>query len=372
MMGAMLDISSETDVAIVGAGPIGIELAVALKEAGVCYEHVEAGSIAATIQWFAPYTQFFSSPERIAIAGVPIDNYRQEKLTREEYLSYLRAVVRQFELRIRSYERVVDILREDGRGFLLKTRASRHGVGGPAEAAHPGGAPFETARLREIRCRRLVLAIGGMHRPNLLGIEGEESEHVSHYLEEPHRYFGGRVLIAGGKNSAVEAALRLHRVGCEVHLSYRRPEIDRDEIKYWLYPELRYLIETQRVHFHPATVPARILPGAAVLASCCGGGQEIVECDFVLLLTGYLQDPALYKMAGVRLEEPGDKPVYDPATMETDVPNLYVAGTGAAGTQLGHVREFIETSHVHVQRIVAALTGRSLKVQSADQRFLET
>src|SRR5213082_3229220 len=92
--------SQRTDVAIIGAGPIGIELAVALKRAGVDYLHFDAKQIGYTISWFAPQTKFFSSSERIAIAGVPLMTADQSKATREEYLTYLRSVVMQFDLNI--------------------------------------------------------------------------------------------------------------------------------------------------------------------------------------------------------------------------------------------------------------------------------
>ncbi|MFG0314434.1 MAG: NAD(P)-binding domain-containing protein, partial [Phycisphaerales bacterium] len=62
----------ETDIVIIGAGPIGIELAVALKKAGMNHLHLEAGQVGATMQWWAPGTKYFSSPERIGIAGVPL------------------------------------------------------------------------------------------------------------------------------------------------------------------------------------------------------------------------------------------------------------------------------------------------------------
>ncbi len=77
------------EVAIVGAGPIGIELAVALKRAGIDYLHFDARQIGYTISWFAPQTRFFSSNERIAIAGVPLVTPDQTKCTREQYLAYL-------------------------------------------------------------------------------------------------------------------------------------------------------------------------------------------------------------------------------------------------------------------------------------------
>src|SRR5438094_1894074 len=98
------ELAQRAEVGIIGAGPIGIELAVALKRAGVDYIHIDARQIGYTISWFAPQTRFFSSNERIAIAGVPLQTLDQAKATREEYLAYLRSVVQQFDLQIRTYE----------------------------------------------------------------------------------------------------------------------------------------------------------------------------------------------------------------------------------------------------------------------------
>src|SRR3954469_24016681 len=98
-----------TDVIIVGAGPIGLEMAVALKRAGVDYLHLEAKQVGYTISWFAPQTRFFSSNERIAIAGVPLQTPDGGKCTREQYLTYLRGIVEQFDLQVNTYEPVVGI-----------------------------------------------------------------------------------------------------------------------------------------------------------------------------------------------------------------------------------------------------------------------
>src|SRR5262252_8388136 len=113
--------SISTDVAIIGAGPIGIEVAVALKRAGVDYQHFDAKQIGYTISWFAPQTRFFSSNERIAIAGVPLMTADQSKATREEYLAYLRSVVTQFDLTIHTYESLVGVAGSSG-AFKLTTR----------------------------------------------------------------------------------------------------------------------------------------------------------------------------------------------------------------------------------------------------------
>src|SRR4051812_45978749 len=98
-----------TEVIIIGAGPIGLELAVALKRAGIDYLQFDAKQIGYTISWFAPQTKFFSSNERIAIARVPLATPDQTKATREQYLMYLRTIVQQFELKVHTYEPVRSI-----------------------------------------------------------------------------------------------------------------------------------------------------------------------------------------------------------------------------------------------------------------------
>lgn len=332
------------EIAIIGAGPIGIELAVALKRAGFDYVHLDAGPVGATLHWWAPGTKFFSSPERLMLSGVPIVTASQEKATREEYLAYLRQVVELFDLKISTFERVEHIGRGRDGVFALRTRT----------AAGAG----------ERRARRLVLAVGDMHAPRRLEVPGEDLPHVSHYLRDPHLYFRRRVLIVGGRNSAVEAAIRLYRLGARVEISYRREAFDPERIKYWLLPEINWLINKGKVGFHPRTVVERIEPDRVILRPWAAGGTEPdpaggpieLRPEDVLLLTGYVQDPSLFRLAGVELEGENLAPVHNPRTMETNVPGVFVAGTAAAGTQ-HRFKLFIETSHVHVDRILAALTG---------------
>lgn len=327
------------DVLIVGAGPIGIELAVMLKKHGIDYVQLDAGQIGSTITWYAPNTHFFSSPERIEIAGVPLQTLDQTKATKEEYLNYLRSVVLQFDLEIVTFERVTSI-RHSGDGF----RVTSHGMKGD----------------RTWRTSKIVLAIGDMHRPRMLGVPGENLPHVSHYFGDPHEYFRRKVLIVGGKNSAVEAAIRCVRIGADVTLSYRGSEFDPKRVKFWLLPEIEAMIRDGRMSFIPRSNVLQIKRDVVLLARTRDDGstEELrIPADVVLLLTGYEQDTTLFEQAGVELEGPGRKPVFDEKTMETNVPGLYVAGTASAGTQLEGVKEFIETSHVHIDRIVASITG---------------
>jgi thioredoxin reductase (NADPH) len=202
-----------------------------------------------------------------------------------------------------------------------------------------------------------------MAGPRLLGIPGEDLPHVSHYFPGPHTYFRTRLLIVGGRNSAVEAALRCWRAGAEVALSYRREDFNWERIKPHLSGDLRDRIAKGEITFYPRTVPTRITAEqvelAAVDADLTPNGQRIRHAaDFVLLATGFTADANLFEQLGVVLQGTERAPIFDPQTMETDVPGLYVAGTAAGGTQ-DRFTYFISTSHDHVARIATHLTGRS-------------
>ena len=344
-----------TDVAVVGAGPIGLELAVALRRVGIDYVHFDAKQIGYTVSWFPPQTRFFSSAERIAIAGVPLQTPDQMKATREEYLAYLRGIADQFDLEVHTYEPVIGI-RRNATEFLVTTQ--------------PAG------RRRRYRARRIVLCTGGTNHPRRLNIPGEDLPHVSHYFCDPHRYYRKRLLVVGGKNSAVETALRCYHAGAQVSISYRRDQFNPKSIKYWLLPEINGLIADGKIAAFFNTVPSEITPTQVRLedsgfrAQGPGDGGTpspnpeprilnppvSLECDFVLIQIGYEQDTTLFELAGVELAGQTRAPVHNERTMETNVPGLYVAGTAAAGTQ-DRFRLFIENCHVHVHRICAALTG---------------
>lgn len=315
-------------VAIIGAGPIGLELAVAFKQAGIDYIQFDAGQIGSTMQWYPLEMLFHSSAERLAIAGVPIQVPDQQKPKREEFLAYLRAVVQQFDLKIRTFERVESARRIAARDFELTTTRGTYRVGS------------------------LVIAIGAMHAPKLLGIPGEELPHVSHYFHDPHTYFGQKLLVIGGRNSAVEAAVRCQRAGAHVTIAYRRADFEAASVKFWLLPEIRSMIRDERVRFLPNTSPVEIRERSVVLDPI---GE--IEADFVLALTGYQQDSTLFEMLGVDMQGPDRKPSYDETTMETNVPGVFVAGTAIAGSPAKRVTIIVEDCHVHVPRIVNAIRG---------------
>lgn len=329
----------ETDVALIGAGPIGLEIAAGLKEKGVDYLHFEANQIGHTIQKWPRNTKFLSTPERDAIAGIPIQTFHQETLTGEEYLGYLRAVVETFDLPVRTYEEVTHIERSDG-GFRFETKT-------PTDE-------------HEYFARRVILATGDMAGPAYLDIPGESLPHVEHYFDDAHRYFRKRLLVVGGKNSALEAALRCWRAGADVTISYRGKEFDRRRVYSRLHLEVSILTGKGNIKFLPETLPVEIKPTEVILERLAASNSHDrlmrLPADFVLLCTGFKADMSLFLQLGVSLEGPDAEPSFDPQTMETNVPGVYVAGTAASGDRKRH-RIFIATSHVHAERIVGAIAG---------------
>jgi thioredoxin reductase (NADPH) len=128
------------------------------------------------------------------------------------------------------------------------------------------------------------------------------------------------------------------------------------------------LNRTGQIPFYNNTTPIEITPEEVVLQSTENDKEITVPADFVLCMTGYVCDSTLFEMAGVTLQDESAKPLYNPKTMETDVPGLFVAGTAAAGAQKEY-RLFIENCHAHVGKIVKAITGKEIspsKLFSAD------
>ncbi len=343
----------QTEILLVGAGPIGIELAVALRRSGYEYVHIESGVIASTIAWYAPGTPIFSSPDRIALAGIPFQTYPHSKSTREDYLNYLRGVVLSEQLEIHQGRRLVGAHRDE-HGFVCQVAEARTSVGGPAFRSLNDGLEGESV---SISCRRIILAIGDMHHPRQLNVEGESRPNVSHFMPDIHELFGKRVVIVGAKNSAAEAVVRLARINRHLTVVHRGPGFEPARVKPWLLPEIRSLIADGRVDFYPHTDVKEIADKTLLLRNQANREETSIPYDRLLLLTGYDQDPSLFQRLGLKLDGPNLQPQLHPQSMESSVPGIYVAGTATAGSQRGGVKVFIENCHAHVTKILAHLSG---------------
>jgi thioredoxin reductase (NADPH) len=350
------------DVIIVGGGPSGLATAIACKHFGLDYLVLEQGSLVDAIRRFPLNMVFFTTPELLEIGGIPLTT-PYEKPTRQEALRYYRKVVDTFQLHVSLYDEVVNIealqpepaeperLREGGPASPERLHA-----GGPAspERLREGGFAIESRNQRGVsrfrEARNVVLAMGYYSLPNRLDVPGEDLPHVSHFYTEAHPYYRRRVVIVGGKNSAAEAALEIHRAGSYVTMVHRGPGFG-ESVKYWVKPDIENRVREGSIAAHFNARVVEIRPTEVVLDT-----GVTVPAEDVLLLTGYRADDGFMRKLGIEINPETLAPRYNIDTYETRVPGLFVAGGQLAGKRTGTV--FIENGRFHGQVIAKTLAAR--------------
>lgn len=321
------------DIIIVGAGPAGLAAAARFRDAGYDTLVFDKASLGDGIVRYPVYLKFFSTAANLELEGFPLI-IRDEKPSREEYLNYLRRFVSDKGIPVRPWHRVTAVERQDDGGFVVS-------------GANSAGDPFAAA------CRYLVISTGAYDQPQMLGIPGEDLPKVSHYFTEVHPYAFSRTAIIGGRSSAAETALLLWRAGAEVTLIHRRERLEG--LKYWIQPDIDNRIRDGEIRaFFNSRVTA-IEPHHIVIEDAAGASTRI-ENDFVLAMTGYQPDTAFLHSMGIRTDPQNKAPEHDPATLETNVPNIFVAGVIVCGNISGTV--FIENSRHHGGLILDAIRAR--------------
>lgn len=325
---------SRVPLLVVGAGPCGLAVGVAARAHGVRCVLLDRGPVVSALERFPLHMTWFSTPDLLEIGELPFVT-SGDKPTRGEALKYYRRVVTHFDLDVRQYEEVLGVERSAGGGGLL------------VEARHASDEE------RRYLADAVVVATGTFDNPNLLGVDGEELPKVDHYFREPHRTFDQDLLVVGASNSAVEAALACWRAGARVTLVHRRSDFGSG-VKPWILPDIRNRIEAGEIEVLWEHEVARIEPRRVLLRSRVDGETTWLPNDFVLAMTGFRPDDEFLSALGVVREPATGAPRHDPATMETDVPGLFIAGVIAAGRDGNRI--FIENGRLHGERIVRHLT----------------
>ncbi|MFB9330406.1 YpdA family putative bacillithiol disulfide reductase [Paenibacillus aurantiacus] len=319
----------EEQVIIIGAGPCGLAAAIELQDAGIDALIIEKRNIVHSISQYPTYMHFFSTPEVLEIGGIPFTT-AGDKPSRLEALNYYRTVARRRQVRVHAYEAVhaLDKLPEGGWIVRSTDRSNTE---------------------KTYRAQSIVIATGYFDHPNKLGIPGEELDKVSHFFREAHPYTGMKVAIIGGSNSAIDAALELERAGAEVTVVYRGDAYS-PSIKPWVRPLFESLVAKGRIAMRFRSRVIEIGPLHLVVES--EGRTETLENDFVLALTGFHPDRGFLASVGVTMEEEG-YPTFNDATMETNVPGIFLAGVVASRREANEI--FIETGRFHGRKIAACL-----------------
>jgi thioredoxin reductase (NADPH) len=321
-----------TELLVIGAGPIGLAVGIAARQAGLPCVLLDRRTIVSTIERYPLGMTFFSTPERIEIGGIPFIA-SHEKPTRKDGLLYYRRVAEHYELDIRPGEEVLDVIR-DGEGFLVQVRR-----------------PHDENRYRT---RAVVFATGYFDNPNYLDIPGEELPHVSHYFTEGHPYWHRRVVVIGAGNSSVDAALECWRAGATVTLVHFGEGFDRT-VKAWVLPDITNRVKEGSIAVRWRSRVRAITPTEVEIVSD-HGAVECLPTDAVLAMTGYHADTSLLERLGVPVNPITGIAAHDERTMETCVPGCYLAGVIASGNDAN--RLFIENSRIHGELIVRHLVER--------------
>ncbi len=320
------------EVVIIGAGPCGLSAAAELQDKGFRPLIIEKENIVHSITCYPTHMQFFSTPELLEIAGVPFIT-PNDKPYRIEALNYYRTVAERRELRIRRYEKVTAVEKTENGHFVIRS-------------VKRGGETMETM------ARAVVVATGYFDHPNRIGIPGEDLPHVTHFFREAHPYAGMRVIIIGGSNSAVDAAIELERVRAKVTVVYRGESVSAN-IKPWVRPIFDGLVHKGKIELRLNARVVSIRPDEVTIQS--GGQIENAGCDFVLALTGFKPDRGFLRAMGVHAPDGDMPPAHNPDTMETNVPGLYLAGVVSTGRNANEI--FIESGRFHGRKIAEHLAS---------------
>lgn len=331
------------DLIIVGGGPIGIACSLEAQRAGLSYLILEKGCLVNSLYNYPANMTFFSTSERIEIGGVPFVS-NNVKPNRAEALEYYRRVATSHHLNIRLQEPVNDIRHIDAN--LPPSLTS----GGPAEN-------FEVmTTLRSYRAANVILATGFYDIPVLMDIPGEDLPKVTHYYKEPHFYAMQKVVVVGASNSAVDAALETWRKGAEVTMVIRGEGIG-PRVKYWVKPDIENRIKEGSIKAYTRSRLSAIRGHEVDIAT--PDGTITVPNDYVIALTGYQPNFEFLRKTGITLSDDERlQPLYNPATMETNIPGLYLAGVVCGGMNT-HVW-FIENSRVHASTIIRNIVDRKI------------
>lgn len=314
------------ELIIIGGGPIGLTCALEAKRKGINYLVIEKGCLVNSLYNYPINMTFFSTSEKLEIGGIPFVS-NNIKPTRPEALEYYRRVATSNNLSIHLQERVLDVKKE-GEEYTIKTSRDNY------------------------LAKYIIIATGFYDIPVLMNIPGESLPKVTHYYKDPHFYAMQKVIVIGAMNSAVDAALETYRKGAEVTMVTRGPGIGQ-RVKYWVRPDIENRIKEGSITAHFNSTITSIKPHEVDINT--PEGKITIANDYVIATTGYMPDFDFLRNAGIKLSDDEYlQPEYNPETMETNMPNIFLAGVVCGG--MNTHQWFIENSREHANKIINSIS----------------
>ena len=318
------------DIAVVGAGPCGLGVGVAARQADVSCVLFDRASVVSAISRYPTHMTFFSTAEKLELGGVPFIA-QADKPNRREALRYYQRIVQTFGLDIRQYEEVERI----ERGDLFQLHTCR-----------------KDGTRHTYNSHNVVIATGYLDTPVLMNVPGEELPHVRHYYQEGAPYFDTDCIVIGAGNSAVDVALDLYRWGARPTLVHFADQLDPG-VKPWILPDITNRIKSGEIAARWRSRVVAITPGSVIIEAADTGERTEMRTDFVFAMTGFRPDPGLLLSLGAHVDAQTGIPAHDPTTMQTNVPGVFIAGVIAAGLNANKI--FIENGREHGPRIISTI-----------------
>jgi len=267
-MRAHTSVPGVLDVLIVGAGPAGISASLRAIEMKLTYLTVDEGEMGGTVAKYPRQKLVMTSPVEFPMYG----KFKKMELSKEELLAFWNSVLQRVDFKLRQGEKVEDIKKGGDGIFTVVTPKNQY------------------------RAHAVILALGKGGSPRKLGIKGEDLPKVMYRLIETDHYINKKILVVGGGDSAVEAAMGLaYQVGNNVTLSYRKEAFSR--IKERNAHRIEDCMRKGKVHVIFNSAPVEFKQNFVVL-DVNGKLQEIPN-DSVWIFAGGEPPTAFLKKIGV-------------------------------------------------------------------------
>ena len=321
--------TTNLDIIIIGAGPIGIACALECQKRNWNYLVIEKGALTNSLFNYPLNMTFFSTSEKLEIDNIPFIS-NNPKPTRNEALEYYRRVTTSNQLNINLYEEVKNISKNNTL-FEVATNKNNYSA------------------------EKVIIATGFYDIPNLLNVPGEDLPKVFHYYKEAHPFTLQNVAVVGASNSSVDAALEIYRKGGNVTMIVRGETIG-ERVKYWVRPDILNRIEEGSIKAYFNSEITTIDTDFIEIKT--PEGNKKLPNDYVIALTGYQPNFKFLDQAGIEFSE--DKkhiPNYNPDTMESNIEGLYLAGVICGGMETH--KWFIENSRIHAKLIAEDIASKS-------------
>lgn len=258
------------DVCVVGAGPGGISASLRAIERKLSYVTLEQDEFGGTVAKYPRQKLVLTSPVEFPLHG----KFGKLKISKEELLKFWQKLHGRAELHVNTHEKVEDIKKGADGSFTVQTPKGHY------------------------RAWTVILALGRRGTPRKLEIKGEELPKVMYSLIEADAYKGAKILVVGGGDSAVEAAMGLaHQKGNQVTLSYRREAFSR--IKERNVQRLPEYTKSGRLNVIFNSQPVEIR-AQSVLLEVAGRVREIPN-DYVWVFAGGTPPNEFLQKVGVQL-----------------------------------------------------------------------